>query len=205
MNGGFVYAGGFVETSNRKDFIIAAYDFILNPLPLNFLSITAQKCAPQQICVTWKTANEQNVSHFEIERSIDGIAFELMNNIAAKNQPSNSYTFIDNRINNAAKKYYYRVKQIDVDGKFKYSPIALIHQNTTTSLSIYPNPTTAVINISNWLDIKNISLYNITGKLVQQWDFAQPSLNIAELLKGVYVLKITLKDGETVVQKINKL
>lgn len=91
------------------------------------------------MCLTWKTANEQNVSHFEIERSIDGIRFITIGTKSANNQIQNTYTSIDDIAalqNN--KKIYYRIKEVDIDGRGKQSAARLI-QTDSKSITVYPS------------------------------------------------------------------
>jgi uncharacterized delta-60 repeat protein len=200
-----IFTGGAISNVSVKDFFVASINVNSTVLPLQFLSFTAQKCGNNNVCLIWKTANEQNVSHFEIERSVDGISYYKIGSMLALNQSSNSYSFTDNNLSTTVGKYYYRIKQIDTDLKFKYSSIALINQSSKAAISIYPNPTIDEVNIVGWNTIKQMQLLDITGKQLQQWNVVPSSINIGQFAKGTYVLKMNLKNGETVVQKINKL
>ena len=104
----------------------------------------------------WKTTNEINTSHFEVQRSKDGINFTKIGMVQAANITGiNNYFFTDAAPllgNN-----YYRLKQIDMDGRFTYSKIVTItFQSIINSLIIYPNP------VVDWLYLQ----YPITTEMV---------------------------------------
>ncbi len=87
--------------------------------------------------VKWVTATEENVRHFEVQRSADGAQFNTIGLV----QPGRSgYQFKDNAPltgNN-----YYRIKTVDLDGEVDYSPIVMVNVKNENSIitSIYPNP-----------------------------------------------------------------
>lgn len=173
-------------------------------VPLKFISFTVQKCNNGQVCLNWKTANEQNVSHFEIERSEDGIHFIRIGNIAAQNQTTANYSFTDQMVNTLASKYYYRVKQIDGDGKWSYTATQLITMDKNALMAVYPNPAKNLIAITNGQEVKMMRLFSTAGKLIKEQTAGQPQMNIQELPIGVYMLKILLKSNETISIKILK-
>jgi hypothetical protein len=174
-------------------------------LPLHFLSFTAQKCTDKNVCLNWQTTNEENVSHFVIERSIDGKTFTKVGTTNANNQASNSYTSKDDIafLQNESK-VYYRIKQIDVDGKFTYTDIKSVKINTKKEIVVYPNPAKDMVTIDGYYTIKSMELYDMSGRKLMAWQTAQPSINIGNMLAGNYILKITLLSGEVVQQKIIK-
>ncbi|MEP7258185.1 MAG: hypothetical protein ABI687_07355 [Flavitalea sp.] len=93
-------------------------------LPLNFLNITASRLSTYTL-VEWKTTNEVNVDHFEIERSIDGRSFALAGTIPSQKQSGIlKYSFPDNA--QLTGKIWYRVKSVDTDGRFAYTKIVLV-------------------------------------------------------------------------------
>ena len=173
-------------------------------LPLKFLSFNAQECNKNSVCLNWKTANEQNVSHFEIERSEDGMVFKSIDTKAAMNQSLNTYNTTD-EVASLAKstKIFYRIKQIDTDGKFTYSNVRTVLHTDKISLGIYPNPTSNVLNIAGWMNIKQMQLFDVSGRILLEIK-PQAILNISTLLKGNYILKVQMKSGEVLMEKIMK-
>lgn len=174
-------------------------------LPLQFISFSAQKCNNNQVCLNWKTANEQNVSHFEIERSVDGISFAKMGTKAAHNLAQNTYTATDDISTIQAKQLYYRIKQVDINGKTTNSTVQLIKLQHSEQITIYPNPVVDEINMANWNKVKQAQLVDVTGKIVKQWQaITSSALNISEIIPGIYFIKMKLKNEETQIQKILK-
>jgi ELWxxDGT repeat protein len=174
-------------------------------LPLNFHSFNAQKCNTSQVCLTWKTANEQNVSHFEIERSVDGVSFSKAGTKTANNLSQNTYTATDDISTIQTKQLYYRIKQVDINGKTANSTVQLIKLQSSDQITIYPNPVTDEINMVNWNKIQQVQLVDITGKIVKQWQAVTSSvLNVSGITSGFYLLKIILKNEKIQTQKIIK-
>jgi hypothetical protein len=95
----------------------------------------------------WVTLNEINVSHFNIQRSADGVEFYTINKTAAKNNAYNEYSITDVQPLNGTS--YYRIEAIDKDGKKTYSKTEKIQLKIDKEqLIIYPNPAKDMININ---------------------------------------------------------
>ncbi len=105
-------------------------------LPVTLVEFTARKDRDSRNLVGWKTANEENCSHFAIERSSDGRQFNEIGRISAVNQLNlvNVYNFTDNQPLFGAN--YYRLKIVDRDGSFKYSSIILVERKTQGNIII---------------------------------------------------------------------
>ena len=90
------------------------------PLPLSLISFTANY-RDGSTWLYWQTASEQNSSHFDIERSIDGINFLSIGNVIAAGNSSfiKNYDFNDQHSQKGVN--YYRLKMVDVDGKYNFS------------------------------------------------------------------------------------
>lgn len=182
-------------------FIVQTHEFVL---PLNFLSFTTQKCNSNNVCLTWKTANEQSVSHFEIERSLDGRNFSTIKGEPAKNQPLNLYSSTDDVSNITASKVYYRIKQIDADSKSTLSNIQAVSLNKTAEVTLYPNPATDVVSILGWQYVNSVLVFDVSGKLVLQPSANFSGMDISGLPKGLYTVKVIKKDGEAIHMKLIK-
>jgi hypothetical protein len=108
-------------------------------VPVRLLSFAAQN-KTNSVLLRWKTENEINAAGFDVERSADGILFTSIGNVAAYNTPArHEYSLEDllplSRIS------YYRLKQIDIDGRFAYSDIVIINRNSAlNTMTVYPNP-----------------------------------------------------------------
>ncbi|MBL7748678.1 MAG: T9SS type A sorting domain-containing protein, partial [Chitinophagaceae bacterium] len=163
-------------------------------LPLNLLAFDG-KAVQSGNLLNWKTANEVNFSHFEIERSTDGREF-----IKIGTQPSNTsghYEYLDATAT-TADQYYYRLKMVDRDGRFSNSKIIRIN-NTGKALvgQAYPNPTTGIASV----DINAVtnetwtfSVVDVMGRVLHTFTRNLPKGNHTILLdnlrQGLNYIKI---------------
>jgi len=144
-------------------------------LPVKFLSFTAAKKDNSAI-LNWQIEDESALTdHYEVERSLTGTGFESAIAIPAKNngKSANTYTFTDANLSSlhSSGVVYYRVKQIDKDGRAVYTEIKKVNMDgKALSASIYPNPVkgnaTLSINLVNNGPF-TISISDASGKKVQ--------------------------------------
>ena len=112
-----------------------------NPLPIELVKFDAT-IVNDAVELTWLTASETNNDFFTVERSLDAIHFEVVGVVpGAGNSSSNlSYSLTD--FSPYIGSSYYRLKQTDYDGKYKYSALKTVHfdQSPTFVYNVYPNP-----------------------------------------------------------------
>jgi len=100
--------------------------------------------------LSWGTASEVNVSHFEVQKSFDGLGFSTISRIDAAGGEliATDYTYTDIQIANTN---YYRLKIVDTDGSFEYSDVVTIGADCVSGVSIsdiFPNPVVSgVVNV----------------------------------------------------------
>lgn len=173
------------------------WDFKIEaPLPVQFLNFNAvlqNKVAKLQ----WTTTTVQNNKGFEIERSTDGRVFQLIDFVAASRQPTQTHTYSWSDASIAAGKYYYRIRQLDLDGAFVYSDIKSITNVLDANwLKLYPNPAKdfVIVTIAPELSLANtdLKLWSVDGKLVKQYPANAYQMQIAvhSLAAGTYYLTI---------------
>ncbi|MFK7772357.1 MAG: T9SS type A sorting domain-containing protein [Saprospiraceae bacterium] len=155
----------------------------------------------------WSTASEQNVNAFVVERMIDDeTEFQEIGRVVAEGNSTVLQTYGWQDIDPLFFGYY-RLKIIDLDGSFEYSPIQAIERKSEQLeiKNIYPNPvlTTLTIDFLADTDEVNIEIINIQGKVSIQKNrdiekgFNQIQLNVNDLPKGIYFLKINNGKQET--------
>lgn len=147
----------------------------------------------------WKTLQERNVSHFEVERSRDKIHFEKIGNVNAvgNSDVPLDYLFDDNKPNNYVN--FYRLKIVDIDFNYTYTHIIEINTlNTNNNITIYPNPAYDILYIeSNALNVHNAqcSIIDLSGRNILNKEiklskgYNRNELNIQHLAKGNYIIK----------------
>ena len=174
-------------------------------LPVKLSVFTVQKAA-KSAQLDWTTEQETNSSHFIVQRSADG---RKWNDIARVNAAGNSsipinYRLYDNAPLNGIN--YYRLKQVDLDGRFEISVVKNISFKTLYDVSISPNPAKDFINIDITKtdnEVLNILITDLAGKIVQSLKSSQKSIKIATagIAKGLYFISIK-NNNNSFTQKI---
>lgn len=166
-------------------------------LPLHLLSFAAVK-QNEKVLLHWQTSNEINTSHFEIERSNDGVVFRKTGIVhAADNSGTHYYNFTDNAPVQGTN--YYRLKQVDRDARYAYSPIAtIIVEKEAAALFVYPSPAGNTLTIKYTGIQKKIQLtvFDLAGRQVMLKELNDQSVwqaNVSGLAKGTYTIR--LNDG----------
>jgi len=168
----------------------------------------------------WTTSTEINNAGFELQRSADGTSFSQLAYVASKAINGNSNSQLAYSINDVKPLLgngYYRLKQVDKDGKSSHSSIVLLKGSKPTSLaisSVYPNPSVKELNmvlLSPIADDVKIVVTDITGKILLQKAVTvaqgdnKVQLNVQSLSQGTYIVKAVCSNGcETAVHRFVK-
>jgi len=96
--------------------------------------------------LSWTTSSEVNTNNFEVEKSLNGANFKSIGkvNAAGNTNIAQTYSFTDANLNNAPVSYY-RLKMNDNNGAYSYSNIIKVSRNLKGSVSLYPNPSKALL------------------------------------------------------------
>lgn len=145
--------------------------------------------------LSWSTSSEVNNDRFEIERSIDNIEKFVM--IASVNGAGNTsqmtgYQFLDQFDFPVSSKVYYRLKQIDYDGKYEYSPIVVVRNTEETIHRVSPNPFNDFLTFTTPLDDgdhSNIHLYNQQGSKIKEFKSLNGAVDTHDVPPGVYFVQ----------------
>lgn len=198
-------AGTFCQVINGQ-IIYNIIDHISLPVTLGELLAFADN---NRVNLSWKTFSEQQNTGFEIERSSDGITWSKIGFVQTTANQGNStttldYVYTDNTP--ASGTNYYRLKQIDIDGKHSYSGIAKAGTGNTSLFSVYPNPVRnkLILESGNPRDIIEMSIVDFSGKTVLRIQGYKREVDMTGYLPGIYIVKVTGKDGTMQVAKVNK-
>jgi hypothetical protein len=194
----------YVDTGGLKDPSPAYYRLAwFKPLPADGLvaqvSLTGVVAA-----VRWSTLSEQNTDYFVLERSLDNMSFAATGytvRAAGNSVDKREYQEPDN-VSNLLQYpvIYYRIKLVDIDGKFKYSNVVAVRLNKVSGITAWPNPFNSFITI-NIVASQNteltIRLLDVAGRTLQTntrqvtKGVSQLTLNeLDQLAAGVYVLDV---------------
>lgn len=175
-----------------------------SPLPVTFAGFYAKKIN-SGVSITWNVGTEIDLNGYEVQRSSDGINFIKLAFVAATN--SASYNFIDSKAPNAA---YYRIKSVDVDGKYAYSIVVSIKgEQSGVVLKAFPMPVQSQLTIQHSTAGNNTKIEVITadGRLIKSMMIAagaqQTNVDLSNAKKGVYVLRF-LNDANVETLKLVK-
>ena len=171
-----------------------SYSGTLIGLPVNFVSFVADKL-DKTVRLRWHVANEFNNTRYEIERSLSGTSFEKIGNVAATNGATVDYSFRDNNPD-LKKLNYYRLKQVDKDGKFTYSDIRTVRFNGSNIINVLPNPATSFIKVFTPESGVQISIYDESGKRLVSRIITNGvgQFDVSRFTKGSYLV-VADKDG----------
>ncbi|MES2689322.1 MAG: T9SS type A sorting domain-containing protein [Bacteroidota bacterium] len=190
-----------------------------NPVPVKLLQFTATRKAAD-VELNWSTASEKNNLGFDVERSVDGKRFEKIGFVKGTlaSAVKSSYQTIDERAfeNARSSTIYYRLKQLDVDGRYTYSDVAMVSNPLGRPLAMvaFPNPFNSSMKIRFTHDAENddatLELRDLNGKLVYtanvQLKAGENELetgDLSALNAGMYFMSIATP-GKTAVIKVIK-
>ena len=163
-----------------------------NPLPIELLFFTA-KPVDKTVRLDWATASELNNSHFDIERSQDGVNFEHLVKINALGNGTSITTQNYNTLDENPYKglSYYRLKQTDKNGDYKYANIQSVEFNSESYINLYPNPTSSILHIKTSANYENATLKIINAigievKLSTKINLYNGTIDVSDLASGIY-------------------
>ena len=196
-----IFANGLINASIKaltgfSEFAIGIADPTV--MPVTLVSFKADKVSTG-VKLTWLTASEKNSAYFEIEKSTDGQLFTTLGRVNAAGNSSESkyYSLTDFIPANGAN--YYRLKQVDLDGKTDLSdPVSINFDLEKNEISIYPNPASSQINFTGVQKGAVVSLFDIQGKEILSQKIIDPTLQLPSAIKnGLYMMIIKTNDGFT--------
>lgn len=175
-------------------------------LPVTFTSIDAKAIAGGTQ-ITWKVADQVDVKHYDVERSNDGVRYAKIGSVPAAHVTT--YNFTDRQPVSGT--VYYRVKNVDVDGRFKYSTIVLLRNGqSTVVLKAFPLPAKNNVTLQHATANSNtrIRISTQEGRLLQVLRPApgtmQTDINLSAYAPGLYLLSFDDGSGQPETLKLVK-
>jgi endonuclease I len=148
--------------------------------------------------LNWRVEDEKELSHYEVQRSLDGKSFEKIGMIKANN--AHDYRFENQISNPLSNRYYYRLKMIDLDGSYDYSKVIAIEVTLKKYVfTLYPNPASKEIKLQFSENVNatiQVSVTDMLGKIWLQQNFTNTTelntLNINALPTGNYIVQSSI-------------
>lgn len=172
----------------------AVFTFVTSPgfpLPLSLLSFTAgsSNCVSN---VQWKTANEVNVSRYELQVSFDNSNWSTVHTTAANNSNDvNNYAYSYNHSTRSGNKLL-RLKMIDQDGKTTYSKVISVQCGKDNLFNLYPNPASTQVTLTGTKAGEQLHVISIEGRMLQQHTATEgnSTIGIEALPSGTYLIRV---------------
>lgn len=181
----------------------------VDPLPIELLGLDAQ-AQGRLVRVAWSTATERNNERFEVERSADASTFMTIGGVPGAGNSTSMlyYSWEDEAPLNGTS--YYRLRQVDHDGKYSLSPTVVVLRNYNGAPAIYPNPVEDHVRIvvPSLPQGGAIKVLDAIGRCVEQvWSGGNDILSLptADWPTGVYQIILEAPDGRTTIGKALKL
>ena len=172
-------------------------------LPVTFVSFTAEE-KEEEVILKWTSTNEMNSNYYIIERSADAVKFKSVDRTSSKgsNSGENHYSLVDKTPE--AGMNFYRLKQVDKDGKVIYSQVVAVNRQKSLAgkVSVHPNPVNKFMTLrvpdqeqvlsGRLINAEGRTILTLTGNVYQ----VNQTLNkqVTKLKAGLYVIKLT--DGK---------
>ena len=152
----------------------------------------------------WRTLQEHNTGRFILEHSMDKLAYEALGELPAAGHSDQvlDYRFVHRQPADGV--HYYRLKVVDINGEFDYSPVRVLHFGVKKEAlyAVYPNPSDGVFNfefrLSEKADIQ-LRVFGMDGKLLRDVNIQRgvsghyvQSVDLTELPAGVYLYRLSV-------------
>ncbi|MFK7797883.1 MAG: T9SS type A sorting domain-containing protein, partial [Aureispira sp.] len=180
-------------------------------LPIELVSFEAERNTRQEVQLRWTTAMELNNKGFEVERMLEGeTEFIKVAYVEGQGTSSGLHSYYQIDPNSFTNVSYYRLKQIDFDGTFSYSPTRAVEGMANpdgTGMSVFPNPTQGALNIQILDPIAPqkvyITLTDVQGRIVREHSTTisnERIIQLPQLLENLsnnlYFLHVQTVDGK---------
>ena len=178
------------------------YVNLQNALPVSWIDFAAQYENGGAVLLNWSTANEVTNDHYDIERSTDGKNFTHVGIVSAVKNVANRSSYSFNDATAPAGKVYYRVKQVDVTGKYSFSKVVMVTTDMRTNIwHTFYTGTSVRVAMQADLSKVSIALHDASGKLLIQKNAGNVSngqtidIPVGQYAKGLYLITVSSDQG----------
>lgn len=177
--------------------VINTFSQVVLSVELDFLD--AAQFDQYSILISWATLTEVNNDFFELQRSGDGKNWYPIATIAGSGNSTQKQQYFFRDYCVPYNRCYYRLKQVDFDGRFQYSAIRTVAFENRPAIRYYPNPAHAHLFISNTQDVKGVIYLMDTGmRIIKRWVLdgkREQQLSLDDVKPGFYFLKMNVANS----------
>ncbi len=198
---------GNAEVLEQGEIVCASF---LGPVPVSWLYFNGIN-QDKNNQLNWATAQEHNSQEFRLERSFTGTDFTQIATLPAAGNSSTArtYSYLDRDIDRLGSNiFFYRLKQVDVNGNFEYSNIVKLHYRGPGKIPTvaYPNPTKGLISIllgDPKLIGSEAMLTDVNGRVLQKIKLraTNQSINLDQYVNGIYFLRLRNKETLKIIKQ----
>lgn len=176
-------------------------------LPVEWTQFEAHPVG-EGIVLNWSTASEFNHDYFSIEHSQDGVYFQETGVVEGNGNTTSVNHYEFTHLHPFTGSNYYRIKQVDFDGNFQYSPVLKTEFSDVLKLSLYPNPVKDKITIGGEIQEEEIIYYKVCdqyGKVLESGEAGMnQALDMRAYRPGMYFVKLQKEGTQSVTHKVIK-
>jgi len=210
------------NNDHQLDLLISGFDWeapgmpSLTKLYYSNRTNTNEKPTPPTTLEHTITGNKINLSWdgaTDDKTPVKGLKYEISVGTQANKSDVAKYIVTSNQwfldLDNTPEKLYWSVKSIDAGRRYSdASEVKEISRLATSEinaakLNIYPNPIKDIVNITSNKSVKNITVYDVSGKLIKNYPSAK-TINMLDFKKGLYILTVTFEDNSSITKKVIK-
>ena len=168
---------------------------IILPVTLTFFNVENQDC---DVVLRWQTTTEQQSSSYDMETSEDGIHFKKIGSLQSKNAAGGATYSYHYKANTGTS--YFRLKMVNKDGSFTYSPVQKFTTSCGAIVQIYPNPAHEGAAITGLQAGMQVYLINSVGQSVwaQKSAGSTMQLPLTAFANGLYLVQVTDNYGKII-------
>ena len=162
-------------------------------LPLRFISFTAVS-DKQGVVLNWQTGDEKNTGHFQVLRGTDGSNFTNIGEVNARGSGAHSYNFTD--LHPSQGDNYYRIQEVDIDGRSSYSSIVPVKSNSPLANEFYlinnPVRNSLRVHINGSTPNSMLMIFDMSGKLLMRQSVITgdiQQIDASSLSPGIYTIQ----------------
>ncbi|MGV3503659.1 MAG: T9SS type A sorting domain-containing protein [Adhaeribacter sp.] len=189
-----IFTFSFLDAAGRQSASPATYAMTWAvALPLQLIGLEVKKIN-HQVALTWATAMEENTLSFLVEHSPEGKNWTAIGSRPAAGNSTGRQAYAFSAPSPGKGTHYYRLKMIDQDGSFTYSPIKALQWSEMPSLQCYPNPVTDKLYLAGVpaADLQQVTLSDTRGNRVfASTGLAAGYLDLQHLPAGIYLLQVS--------------
>ena len=181
----------FASFANYSNGELGGENFVL---PVHWLHTQAIQSG-KNVLINWSTSWEKDNQEFELLHSSNGLDYDKIGLVPGKGEGEfkgvTKYQFVHRDPNFGLN--YYKIKQVDVDGKLDFSPVFSSGFKSTTLMELFPNPTTDKLNLRSEQPISHIKIYSLRGSVLKQIDINElkrVDLDLSGLIPGQYFIEM---------------